>query len=345
MIAQAVRTGRQFSAAALRILAGSIGYAIRGVTPAYAYQSMIRLFCLTGGRSNDLMARIVRRRPYHLPKKIGVLGEMSEEELARVNGRLRDRGYYVFEKRLPNDLIQRLVDFALTQKCAVRPTDADAKRGIGPRVTVYDRANPAGLIYDFDQEDIVNNPDVQSLMADPSIFAVAQVYVGGAPVLDEVNMWWSVAGGTKPDSAAAQLYHFDMDRIRWLKFFINLTEVTSDSGPHCFVAGSQRTGGIPRRLLQEGYVRLTDEEVRKDYPSDKFVEFTALAGTVLAEDTRGLHKGKPPTRGDRLMLEFEYSVSMFGATPLQKSKLRVFHSKSFESWVADYRSVFQRWLS
>jgi len=270
---------------------------------------------------------------------------MSEEELARVNGRLRDRGYYVFEKRLPNDLIQRLVDFALTQKCAVRPTDADAKRGIGPRVTVYDRANPAGLIYDFDQEDIVNNPDVQSLMADPSIFAVAQVYVGGAPVLDEVNMWWSVAGGTKPDSAAAQLYHFDMDRIRWLKFFINLTEVTSDSGPHCFVAGSQRTGGIPRRLLQEGYVRLTDEEVRKDYPSDKFVEFTALAGTVLAEDTRGLHKGKPPTRGDRLMLEFEYSVSMFGATPLQKSKLRVFHSKSFESWVADYRSVFQRWLS
>lgn len=345
MITQILRAGHHYGLGSLRLAVGSFVYALCGVTPAYAYQSMIRLFCLTGGYSNDILARIFRRRPYQLSNVVGVLGDMGERELAHVTKVLRDRGYYVFEKRLSADLIQRLVDFASTQKCTIRPTDADTKRGIGPRVTVYDRANPQGVVYEFDPEDLINNPDIQALMADPSIFAVAQAYVGGAPVLDEVNLWWSVAGDKKPDSAAAQLYHFDMDRIRWLKFFINLTDVTPDNGPHCFVAGSQKTDGIPRRLLAEGYARLTDEEVRKDYPAEAFVEFTAPAGTVLAEDTRGLHKGKPLNKGDRLMLEFEYSVSMFGATPLKASKLSTYHSKTFQDWVRNHRSVFQRWLA
>ena len=77
-------------------------------------------------------------------------------------------------------------------------------------------------------------------------------------------MWWSVAGNKQPDSAAAQLYHFDMDRIRWIKFFINLTDVTAENGPHCFIAGSQQTCGIPRHLLAKGYTRLSDEPVRRE---------------------------------------------------------------------------------
>jgi phytanoyl-CoA dioxygenase PhyH len=345
MVAQVLKGGRQYGSVVLRILAGSFVFMFRGVTPAYAYQGMIRLFCLTGGYSNDILAKLFARRPYQLAKASGVLGDMHERTLTHVTETLRDRGYYVFEKRLPSDLVARLVEFASTHKCTIRPSDADSKQGIGPRVTVYDRANPQGLIYDFDPQDLVNNPHIQALIADPSIFAVAQAYIGGLPVLDEVNMWWSVAGNKQPDSAAAQLYHFDMDRIRWLKFFINLTDVTEENGPHCFIAGSQQTHGIPRRLLAEGYTRLSDEQVRKEYPAESFVEFTAPAGTVLAEDTRGLHKGRPLIKGDRLMLEFEYSVSLFGATPLKDSKFQKYHSKSVEDWVQNHKPVYQRWLT
>ena len=220
-----------------------------------------------------------------------------------------------------------------------------SKRGVAPRVTVYDRANPQGLVYDFNSEDLINNPHIQALIADPSIFAVAQAYIGGAPVLDEVNMWWSVAGNKQPDSAAAQLYHFDMDRIRWIKFFINLTDVTAENGPHCFIAGSQQTCGIPRHLLAKGYTRLSDEQVRREYPTDSFIEFAAPAGTILAEDTRGLHKGKPLIKGDRLMLEFEYSVSLFGASLLKESKFRKYHSKSVEHWVRNHKPAYRRWLT
>jgi ectoine hydroxylase-related dioxygenase (phytanoyl-CoA dioxygenase family) len=345
MVAQILKDGRQYGSVILRILAGSFVFMFRGVTPAYAYQSMIRLFCLTGGHSNDILARLFARKPDQLSKPSGVLGDMDEKKLAHVTETLRDRGYYVFENRLPPDLVARLVEFASTRKSTIRPTDADAKRGIGPRVAVYDRANPQGLVYDFDPKDLVNNPYVQALITDPSIFAVAQAYIGGSPVLDEVNMWWSVAGNRQPDTAAAQLYHIDMDRIRWLKFFINLTDVTEDNGPHCFIAGSQQTHGIPRQLLAEGYARLSDEQVRKEYPADSFIEFTAPAGTILAEDTRGLHKGKPLIKGDRLMLEFEFSVSLFGATPLKESKFQTYHSKSVEDWVQSHKLVYQRWLT
>jgi hypothetical protein len=71
---------------------------------------------------------------------------------------------------------------------------------------------------------------------------------------------------------------------------------------------------------------------------------TGPRGTILAEDTRGLHKGKPVAKGDRLVLEFEFSSSMFGATPLRASHLKVFHTQAFRDWVFAHRRMYDRWL-
>jgi hypothetical protein len=103
-----------------------------------------------------------------------------------------------------------------------------------------------------------------------------------------------------------------MDRIKWLKFFVYLTDVGPDNGPHSFVEGSHRSGEVPASLLQKGYSRLTDDEVGATFSSDRFVEFVAPRGTVIAEDTRGLHKGKHVTRGDRLIFQMQFSNSLFG---------------------------------
>src|SRR6185437_17098348 len=81
---------------------------------------------------------------------------------------------------------------------------------------------------------------------------------------------------------------------------------------HSFVRGSHRTGGIPSALLSKGYARLTDEDVARHYARTDVMEFLAPRGTVLAEDTRGLHKGLPVRRGDRLMLQLQFSNSLFG---------------------------------
>ena len=151
-------------------------------------------------------------------------------------------------------------------------------------------------------------------MADLSLIAVAQRYLGSRPVADVTALWWNTSFSDRPDREAAQWFHFDMDRIKWLKFFICITDVTIKTGPHTFISSSHRTDAIPSDLLSAGYARLSDDIVEQHFGRDRFVEFCAPRGTILAEDTRGLHKGKLVEVGDRLMFQVQFSNSLFGAT-------------------------------
>jgi hypothetical protein len=136
-----------------------------------------------------------------------------------------------------------------------------------------------------------------------------------------------------------------MDRIRWIKFFVYLTDVGPDNGPHCFVAGSHKTGGIPNTFLDRGYVRIPDDEIHAAYPNERLIEFTGPRGTIIAEDTRGLHKGRPVVAGHRLMLEFEFSNSLFGATsPHGVSRIRSFYSPEVEQFVRTHPAIYENWI-
>jgi Phytanoyl-CoA dioxygenase (PhyH) len=296
------------------LLSGMAVYLFSKKTPPFAYQALIRLFCRTGGRSNDILSSIIARLapPVAIGPASGILGNLAEKELGDIVGKLKSDGYCVFPGKLPRELCERLLRFANSTQCQIRPTEQEASRGAWSERAVYDPEHPRGIRYDFSQQQVINIPDVQALLADQSVLAVAQAYLGARPVADVASMWWHTAYTAQPDSNAAQFYHFDMDRIRWLKIFIYLTDVSPDNGPHCFVAGSQRTGGIPPGLLSKGYARLSDEEVLKHFPAERLKEFHARAGTIIIEDTRGLHKGKALRRGDRLMLQLQFSNCLFG---------------------------------
>ena len=256
---------------------------------------------------------------------------------------LRTRGYYVFPQKLSADLCDRLLTFGLDHPSVVREDERDVSGAGTIRVYRGDRLAPKGIRYDFPTADLLANADVQGLLCDPSILGVAQAYLGSRPMADVLTMWWNTAYSDKPSEAAAQFYHFDMDRIKWIKFFIYLTDVGTDNGPHTFIAGSQRTGGIPPSLLRKGYVRLTDEEVREHYVADDFIEFTGARGTVLAEDTRGLHKGKHVTQGDRLVLQLQFSNSLFGGYYPPSMQPR-FASPGDQAFVEQYPEIFSAFL-
>ena len=271
---------------------------------------MIRLFCVTGGKSNDFISWCLSllHPPYRIARTDGVLNIEDEKARSEAIETLKETGLYVFPTRIPDEICDELLQIALTEQCiSYSPSD---ERVMGP----YDRANPKAVKYAIQADLLVNQPAVQKLISDRSVIWLAQTYLGSKPVLDHIVMWWITNINKAPDSGAAQLYHFDMDKVKFLKFFFYLTDVGPENGPHCYIKRSQKSGGIPASLLDRGYARLPDEDVEPFYPREDIVEIGGPRGTIFAEDTRGLHKGTQLIKGDRLVFELEFSNSLFGTT-------------------------------
>jgi hypothetical protein len=330
----------------VRMGAGAVQYLRTDTTPERAYQSMLRLFCNTGGYSNDILAWTLKhlRRPYELPSSNGVLGNLGSSDLALFTRDLDEKGYHVFEQKLPDEICDKLLDFSLKREANVRALTLNEANQGKRTPAYYDRKNPLGVRYEYTSESLMNDETVQGLLADHSLIAVAQSYLRSQPVLDIITMWWHTTFSKEPNSEAAQFFHFDMDRLRWLKFFFYLTDVGPENGPHTFVSGSHRINGIPKPLLKKGYARLSDDEVAAHYSKEDFIEFVGPRGTIIAEDTRGLHKGRHVEKGDRLVFQLQFSNSLFGGSH-EKGSIRTVKHPELQAMIERYPGIYTKCMN
>ena len=279
-----------------------------GITSKEAYYAFRQIFIFTGGKSNDrLSKKISKINPKNqvLGFEVGVLGFETEVSLRAKVNEMHENGFVIFDSKLTEDIVNKLTDIALTTPSRyidLKSSDYSEKR------VLFDPQNPLSPRYQFDVGDFINNEQVQDLVFDKSLLNFAQEYLGSRPILDLIAFWWSAPFSGQGKSAAAQMYHFDMDRIKFIKFFFYLTDVTPESGPHCYVKGSHKT--LPKSLRRDG--RFADQEIEHIYGVDNLVEICGKKGTILAVDTRGFHKGKDLTDSNRLLLQIEFSNSMFG---------------------------------
>ena len=314
-----------------------------GTTSASAYSAMRELSWRTNGRYNDVMATLSSLR--HPPRKLalarGVLGELTRESVGRMADHIRRDGYYIFERKLPDHMQQALTEIGLRlpAKPLVIPKDDSFTRFEYNWLPAcrYDRTNILSTMYNFDLQLVAEQHVVQELLTDETILAVARAYLGTEPVIKQsMAMWWStnyLRG--KASSLAAQHFHFDLDGIKFLKFFFYLNDVGPDNGPHCYVRGSHKRK--PRNLLRDG--RIADEEILTHYTLDDIVEITGGRGTVFVADTRGLHKGKAIRSGERLMAQLEFATSLFGPEH-QRIAVNGRFSAEFRQCVRQYPRVF-----
>ncbi len=303
-------------------------------TNKYAYIVFRKLFVSTRGKSNDRLSREIsrERRPYSLTQVKGVLGTLSDAEVGTIADSIRTNGFHVFDQQLEEAHIDALLKFARSSKAELIPQAAD-----GTKWLVYDKDHPRAPRYQFAEKDVFTMPIVQQLAADPSLFAVAQAYLGCKPIQDLTAMWWSAAFSKIASSEAAQLFHFDMDRIKFIKFFFYLTDVGSQNGPHCYVRGSH--AGMPAGLWKDG--RIQDEEIATSFAPSDIMEITGSQGTIIAVDTRGLHKGKVLEKGERLILQFEFTNSLFGA-PYERVNVEDTLAPDVKEFFSQHSYSFQR---
>lgn len=219
---------------------------------------------------------------------------------ACVQGLSRD-GVYVFQTPLPADMVTRMRDSALDVPASPRGLDAPP--------APFPRSSPAVGRYDIDENDTMLSPDMQDYVSDPALALIAARYLGQPVIQDQTALWWTTTQGSADAAMNAWLFHQDRDRLSFLKFFCYLTDVGPENGPHTVVRGTHRS--LPKSLRTDG--RQTDEAVREAGLWDRVISLSGPAGTMMAVDTVGLHKGLPPQAGDRCVLQVEFATSLFGA--------------------------------
>ena len=223
----------------------------------------------------------------------------SSEVDQAVAGLKRD-GFYVFSHVADPEIVSAIRGYAEKAPCSARGADSAP--------SIYPRSSPQVGRYDFDEETALGSPEVQEFVTDPLMALISQKYLGQPVLMDEVAFWWTTSKKAEDANLNAQLFHQDRDRLSFLKFFIYLTDVKPDTGPHVYIRGSH--ANIPWSLRGDG--RKSDEAVKAAGLWNNVQEITAPAGTLMAVDSIGLHKGKTPISSDRLALENEYATSLFG---------------------------------
>jgi len=148
--------------------------------------------------------------------------------------------------------------------------------------------------------DILALPGVLDFFNHPTVLAVAEVFLGCKPTLDNIGAWWSFAA--RDQAKGTQWFHRDWDNIRALKIFVYLTDVGPQDGPFEFVADSNRDDRLA--VID----RIPDDTVERTFGAERLQAVTGPAGTVFMADTFGIHRGRLPRARPRLLLTAQYGI-------------------------------------
>ena len=247
----------------------------------------------TNGAMDDAYRALVRlwRPPIALPDP----ALLDRGQIAILVGELRRDGCALLPYRVSKQDIDALRGFAFA-------TPAYADNRAKTALLREDSVAAGHARYTWRTGDLLANPVIQRLVLEGPFNAIAQDYLGSRPKLATITLWLNPAF---PGRNENNVYHCDNDGPGFLKFFIYLTDMRIGTGAHYFIKGTHSH----RKPSQFSRVsRYSEEQLFAHY--DQAIEYVAEgeAGTILAEDTIGFHRGSNIERGYRLMLQLQYSV-------------------------------------
>lgn len=167
-----------------------------------------------------------------------------------------------------------------------------------------------------------NTPNLIKILLDDFVLRVVEGYMGLRPYLVE-----AYARRNFPSEFKVMNHYWHRDSNHpffMLKSFIFLSDCDANNGPHQFLRGSHISEDFREKMYYEDY-----EVESKHHP--QVVTSIVKAGTLILEDTRGLHRACVPTEGTRDLL---YGVYL----PLPKIRRR-------KVKYYDYDDFFKKTLS
>lgn len=247
---------------------------------------------------------------------------------------LEDDGIYDLGAGLPADQLEELRDYLL--ECPVYNTHVyESFNSASRRSDHIPRAIGLGAeafrfgAYAFPT--LMQAPHLLDFLLQPRILDAATAFLGAAPTLYSVNIWWSFPG-RYADIKYGQHFHRDWDHGKVCTAFMYLTDVDMETGPHTYLAGSNnfkrskavlegnRWGVTAEELQTNDYCGPEPDEFYLDAWKDHVRHLTGPAGSAFMTDTFGFHRGEEPVRAPRLALWARFSL--FGAPPLHEKVSR-----------------------
>lgn len=241
---------------------------------------------------------------------------------AQLNSQLRRNGSVVLDRHIPSDRLKILQDElnrALNELKFETPCLAQAKidpvrhedliknfmygtveqlKAIG---VTFDRSEMSSLeqaVHDFKPSTLTlymlaTSEAFRETWLDPYLLTIIAHYMGMVPKMTEAYVRRNFPS---PYRTMNHFWHRDLNnKQHLLKVFFFLSDCTLDTGPHEFILGSH----TDYRLNGQRYFK--DEQTDTVYPpgSPQRLVSEVKAGTVIIEDTRGLHRAQMPNHGYR----------------------------------------------
>jgi hypothetical protein len=188
-------------------------------------------------------------------------------------------------------------------------------RGSGRKFKI-DEVPEGTRLGDYPLDTVVNCPHVLDIANHPEIIKIMADYLGFKPTIVSLGLRWSFPTGSSADPV--QGFHRDAE-LASAKLLIYLTDVDHLSGPHAYVEGTHRER-MPMRMRP-----YSDQDIARKYGASVVIK--GLAGTGLAIDTKGIHKGIPPAQRPRLLLGIQYSLLpcfLYEYTPVRCKRAGLF---------------------
>ena len=160
--------------------------------------------------------------------------------------------------------------------------------------------------------DLLNINVIQQIITSEYILKIAGDYLQCNPILHNILFWASYPGDKVNNVDTTQQFHQDFDDIKFLKIFFYLNDVDQNNGPHVYVKKSLNNMHLIQNNTNNDKLsqRYTDKIINNKFKNN-IIHICGNTGSIIFEDTHGLHKGTNVIEGKRFVLQLIYGSSTF----------------------------------
>lgn len=222
----------------------------------------------------------------------------AAESIQEIIDALNKEGYFIFNDYLSHDQCSAIIDEF--KKVTSNYDNPDVWRdGIGADKRLFAAENYSPLF--------------SNALGDEYLLQIKKYYMGPNIFNKRDSLMINNIAAVPNNLGSGGGWHRDSPYSKQFKAIIYLSDVSSENGPFQFIEQSHCLNMCldlyKNKLTKEGQNRFNEQEVGailEFLGKERLKTFTATRGTCILVNTKGIHRGKPITQGERFAMTYYF---------------------------------------